>query len=226
MDEMLESIFRQKTLEEFVKLLGFDSLNQYNKLVFTTDVSTPEKLAALEKWQAEDGTKAGLLRLREESSAKSGTGQESQAGPPPKTATQEAGKVKEAIPQKEIVLIDDKPYGLQQIKNAIPDSKKGDYRLLHFSSFADYQSQIKHRAWLVLLDFFLDLDQRYGSQVASQIEADIIIGFSSNSWGSEAIIEAVEQQQQEGTRPQLFAIEKLKGVDHNEALAELFSRLL
>jgi hypothetical protein len=66
MDEMLESIFRQKTLEEFVKLLGFDSLNQYNKLVFTTDVSTPEKLAALEKWQQEDGTKEGLLRLRGE----------------------------------------------------------------------------------------------------------------------------------------------------------------
>ena len=76
MDEMLESIFRQKTLEEFVKLLGFDSLHQYNKLVFTTDVSTPEKLAALEKWQEEDGTKEGLLRLRGQLSDKTITGQE------------------------------------------------------------------------------------------------------------------------------------------------------
>jgi hypothetical protein len=226
MDEMLESIFRQKTLEEFVKLLGFDSLNQYNKLVFTTDVSTPEKLAALEKWQEEDGTKEGLLRLRGEISAKAATGQERQAGPPSKTATQETGEVKEAVPQKEIILIDDKPYGLQQIENAIPDSKKESYRLLHFSSFAAYQSQIKHKVWLVLLDFFLDLDQRYGSQVASEIEAEIIIGFSSNGWASEAIIEAIEQQQQEGERPQLFAIEKLKEIDHNEALTELFGRLL
>ena len=222
MDEMLESIFRQKTLEEFVKLLGFDSLHQYNKLVFTTDVSTPEKLAALEKWQEEDGTKEGLLRLRGQLPDKATTGQEGQ----PETSPHEAEEVHETIPQKEIILIDDKPYGLRQVENAIPHSKKESYRLLHFSTFADYQNQIKHKVWLVLLDFSLDLDRRYGSQVASEIEAEIVIGFSSKSWGSELIVEAIEQERPEGTRPQLFAIEKLKDVEHNEALAELFSRLL
>lgn len=63
---MIDRLFKQKVMEEFVKLLGFDSVTQYNKLVFTTDVSTPEKLAAFEKWQGEDGTKEGLLRLRGE----------------------------------------------------------------------------------------------------------------------------------------------------------------
>jgi hypothetical protein len=64
--EGMERLFKQKTLEEFAKLLGFDSLSQYAKLVYTTDVSTPEKLAAFEKWEEEDGTKEGLLRLRGE----------------------------------------------------------------------------------------------------------------------------------------------------------------
>ena len=77
-----------------------------------------------------------------------------------------------------------------------------------------------------LVDFSLDLDRRFGSQVAPQIEAEIIIGFSSKLWGSELIVEAIEQHRQAGDLPQLFAIEKLKDQDHNEALTRLFGRVL
>ena len=209
-------------MEEFVKLLGFDSLNQYNKLVFTADVSTPEKLAAFEKWQEEDGTKEGLLRLRGETEDKLVTLRGRQFSPDTKIAE----VVTESIAQKEIILIDDKPYGLQQIKNAIPGHKKDDYKLLHFSTFSDYQNHIQHKVWMVLVDFSLDLDQRYGSHLAPQIKADIIIGFSSKRWASEVIIEAIKQQRRGDELPQLFAIEKLKEIDHNEELAKLFSRIL
>ena len=221
---MVDSIFRQKTMEEFVKLLGFDSLNQYNILVFTTDVSTPEKLAAFEKWQEEDGTKEGLLRLRGEVEESSVTLRRSRFARTPEINDEKGAK--EGIVQKEIILIDDKPYGLQQIKNAIPNHKKDEYRLLHFSTFSDYQNHIKHKVWLVLVDFSLDLDKRYGSHIASQIDAEIIIGFSSKMWGSEVITEAIEQQRQGSDMPQLFAIEKLKETDHNEELARLFGRIL
>jgi hypothetical protein len=208
-------------MEEFVKLLGFDSLNQYNKLVFTTDVSTPEKLAAFEKWQEEDGTKEGLLRLRGEVEESSVTLRRSRLARTPGTNEEKVAK----IFQKEIILIDDKPYGLQQIKNAIPRHKKGEYKLLHFSTFSDYQDHIKHKVWMVLVDFSLDLDKCYGSHIASQIDAEIIIGFSSKMWGSEVIIEAIEQQRKDSDMPQLFAIEKLKETDHNEELEKLFNRI-
>ena len=72
----------------------------------------------------------------------------------------------------------------------------------------------------------MDLDPHFGSQVAAQIDADIIIGFSSKMWGSEVIIEALSQQQEAGDRPQLFAIQKLKESNHNQALNDLFSKIL
>jgi hypothetical protein len=221
---MVDGNFKQQVLEEFVKLLGFDSLSQYNRLVFTTDVSTPEKLAAFEKWQDEDGTRAGLLRLRGDTIEKSGitlSRHPSLQSPSNDKRIAESGR----HPQ-EIVLIDDKPYGLSQIKNAIPRHKQDDYKLLHFPTFAAYQQHIKRKVRLVLIDFSLDLDRRYGSQIAAQIDADIIIGFSSKMWGSEVIAEAIAQQREAGDMPQLFAIEKLKETDQNEALNDLFSKIL
>ncbi|MCB0156424.1 MAG: hypothetical protein KDF65_16625, partial [Anaerolineae bacterium] len=112
------------------------------------------------------------------------------------------------------------------IKNAIPYDKKNEYKVLYFSTFSEYQNQIKRKVWLVLLDFSLDQDKHYGSQIAAQIGAEIIIGFSSKRWGSEVIVEAVEQQREDSNIPQLFVIEKLKDKEYNEELTELFDRIL
>jgi len=221
---MVDDNFKQQVLEEFVRLLGFDSLSQYNKLVFTTDVSTPEKLAAFEKWQEEDGTKTGLLWLRGDSAIKSGITLSRHPASP--TPMNDHTPEEDNQPPKEIVLIDDKSYGLPQIQNAIPPHKLDNYTLLHFPTFAAYRQHIKYKVWLVLLDFSLDLDPHFGSHIATQIDADIIIGFSSKMWGSEVIIDAIAQQRATGDRPQLFAIQKLKESDHNQALSDLFSKIL
>ena len=49
--------------EDLVKSFGFDNVSELNKLVATLDISSPKKLALFKKWQEEDGTKDGLLKL-------------------------------------------------------------------------------------------------------------------------------------------------------------------
>ncbi len=127
---------------------------------------------------------------------------------------------------KEIILIDDKAYGLEQIKNAIPEDRAADYQVLHFSSFQKYKETINHRAFIVLLDFFLDHDQLYGSQVAGQIDADYLIGFSSMMSGSKAIITFLIEIGTVRQMPHLFAIQKLRKAQHNPELTRLFHRIL
>lgn len=46
-----------------LKELGFDSQQDFNSRLVSVDVSTPEKMAAFRKWQNDDGTKEGLLKL-------------------------------------------------------------------------------------------------------------------------------------------------------------------
>ncbi|MGV6816151.1 MAG: hypothetical protein ACWA44_02640 [Thiotrichales bacterium] len=50
-------------MEDLVKELGFESVQEYHKLVSTADISTVEKMVAFEKWKKEDGSKEGLLKL-------------------------------------------------------------------------------------------------------------------------------------------------------------------
>lgn len=50
-------------MEAIVKRLGFESEKEFHSLVATADLSTPEKQTAFKKWQAEDGSKEGLLKL-------------------------------------------------------------------------------------------------------------------------------------------------------------------
>lgn len=50
-------------LEITILQAGFESLQEFYRLVSTVKISTSEKLAAFKKWQTEDGTKAGLLKL-------------------------------------------------------------------------------------------------------------------------------------------------------------------
>jgi hypothetical protein len=50
-------------MEEMVKQLGFTDLNEFNKLVASVDLSTEDKIKNFKKWQDEDGSKDGLLKL-------------------------------------------------------------------------------------------------------------------------------------------------------------------
>jgi len=52
--------------EEALKDLGFESSQEFHKLVAAVDLSTPEKLEAFKLWQYGDGTKDGLLQLMQE----------------------------------------------------------------------------------------------------------------------------------------------------------------
>lgn len=50
-------------MEAIVKQLGFESEKEFHSLVAAADLSTPEKETAFKKWQSEDGSKEGLLKL-------------------------------------------------------------------------------------------------------------------------------------------------------------------
>lgn len=50
-------------MEEIVKQYGFDSLEEFNKMVSNVDLTTLDKLKAFKDWQEKDGTKDGLLKL-------------------------------------------------------------------------------------------------------------------------------------------------------------------
>lgn len=51
-------------MEEIAKSLGFESLQEFHKLVADVDLSTSEKIKAFENWKLNDGSKAGLLNLK------------------------------------------------------------------------------------------------------------------------------------------------------------------
>lgn len=46
-----------------IRQMGFDSDDEFHKLVANVDISTPNKLLNFKKWQSEDGSKEGLLKL-------------------------------------------------------------------------------------------------------------------------------------------------------------------
>ena len=50
-------------LEEIVKELGFKDEQEFHSLVARVDITEPMKLTAFKKWQMEDGTKQGILKL-------------------------------------------------------------------------------------------------------------------------------------------------------------------
>ena len=52
-----------KPFEEKIKEMGFEDEWEFYKTVRLIDISTNEKLKAFKKWQLEDGSKEGLLKL-------------------------------------------------------------------------------------------------------------------------------------------------------------------
>lgn len=51
------------SLQEFIDQSGFESIEEFNRMVALTNMSTDEKIKAFEDWQKNDGTKEGLLKL-------------------------------------------------------------------------------------------------------------------------------------------------------------------
>jgi hypothetical protein len=51
-------------MEDFVKQMGFASSQEFNSLIASADLSSIEKIVAFKKWQNEDGSKTGLLKLQ------------------------------------------------------------------------------------------------------------------------------------------------------------------
>ena len=126
--------------------------------------------------------------------------------------------------RKKIVLIDDQDYGLRQINNAIPELKKSLYKVTHYPSFKKYHRRHKTKSYVVLLDFFLGKDGTYGHKIVNEVNADIIIGFSSNKNASLAIVESLLHEREDPRN--VYAVQKLKDSDYNPELTELFSELL
>lgn len=50
-------------MDTLAKEMGFESEQEFNKLVAEVDLSSPERIKAFRYWQIEDGTKEGLLKL-------------------------------------------------------------------------------------------------------------------------------------------------------------------
>ena len=53
-------------LNDMVKDLGFKDKDEFYTLVAEADLTTPKKFANFNNWKLNDGTKEGLLKLKEE----------------------------------------------------------------------------------------------------------------------------------------------------------------
>lgn len=51
------------TFGKLARNAGFESEKEFHSLVASFDISTPERRAIFKKWQEENGTKEGLLKL-------------------------------------------------------------------------------------------------------------------------------------------------------------------
>ena len=51
-------------MEELLKELGYDSKDDFHKLVASVDISNEEKLKLFLDWKNSDGSKKGLLKLK------------------------------------------------------------------------------------------------------------------------------------------------------------------
>ncbi len=128
---------------------------------------------------------------------------------------------------KKLVLIDDQPYGLAQIENAIPPNKRADWEFRHFESWRKFVEEMPAQAVEVaLLDFYLEPSEPDGRTMARHIDAHTVIGFSSEFAASQTIAYAAQHERANFIPvARAFAIRKLKA-SHNPALADLFKKIL
>jgi hypothetical protein len=50
-------------MEQIVREQGFESVEEFNRLVASVDLGSGEKLLAFKRWQSNDGSKEGLVQL-------------------------------------------------------------------------------------------------------------------------------------------------------------------
>jgi hypothetical protein len=127
---------------------------------------------------------------------------------------------------REILLIDDKPYGLRQIEAAIPPSLRAACNVLYVPSMAAYRAVEKRCVTVALLDFFLEHDRTCGHLVVHEILAEHLVGFSSWPEGSRAIADALRQRPGYSGVPVAHAVHKRKDTDDNPELTALFAHIL
>ena len=63
MKKLIRDMNKNKTMEELVKQLGFESVEEFHKLNATPDLSDPKKMRMYLEWKDNDGTKEGLLKV-------------------------------------------------------------------------------------------------------------------------------------------------------------------
>lgn len=124
-----------------------------------------------------------------------------------------------------VLLIDDRTCGLAQVRAAVPAALRDEVRVEHLDTFAAYRARGRPRAEVVLLDYYLDLEGLRGDEVAAEVRAAHLVGFSSEPHCSRLIIAAARAAAC-ADAPLLHAVRKLPDHDHNAALAELFARIL
>lgn len=83
-----------------------------------------------------------------------------------------------------IALIDDKSYGIEQIKNSIPPNINYD-----FYYFESYALALNQEFDIILLDFFLDKDNITWDKIISKLKFKKLIWFSSSLNWSKRIFE-------------------------------------
>ena len=110
-----------------------------------------------------------------------------------------------------IALIDDKDYGIAQVRSAIPAGVAHE-----FYYFPSYREAVGRHFSVILLDYFLDLDRARAPDIIGMLSADLIIGFSSVESRSDEIC-------RHGGH---YSVRKLSSTDANPELARIFALFL
>ncbi len=91
---------------------------------------------------------------------------------------------------KQILIIDDKSHALHQVCWSIGSARLPYLTLIHVDSVAALRRNKWIRPSIVFLDFFLDRDGIYGTELLGEIESDVLIGFSSHKTSTKHIEDA------------------------------------
>lgn len=105
-----------------------------------------------------------------------------------------------------IALIDDKEYGIEQIKNSIPDSI--NYEFFYFSDYKNFDNNVYD---IIFLDYYLDNDWILWKDILKKLKWHIIIWFSSLEYCNEILLKEWAD----------FAVEKLNS-NINIPLRDIF----
>lgn len=81
---------------------------------------------------------------------------------------------------KQILIIDDKSFALHQVCRAIGSARIPYFTIIHIDSVATLRRNKWIQPSIVFLDFFLDRDGIYGTELLGEIQSDVLIGFSSH----------------------------------------------